>query len=501
MTTAIGTTPASRGAGAYSTAIGEYIAGALDDELPTDLVEWMKLLVLDSLGCALLAAKLPWVQRVLDTVAAVESPGPASVWGHSWQVSAANAAMVNGTAVHGFELDDVGARGHWGSVTLPAALALAEARGGLSGIELVKAIVTGVEIGSRIAESVGNVPHVDVGFHGPGVYGTFAAAATSSYVLGLNAEQSVNAIATAAQFAGGLMAVHHGGMGKRLLLGKAAHSGVFAAQLAEHGFTNVDNVFECGYGSFPEAFCGGRDTYDLTRLTDGLGRDYRAYGVNYKMWACRVPIHPALEAVRSLRLERQLAADAIGRVEVGLVEGAYKAVGMDYHPSTVTAAQLSLQYCLAVMLLDNDVSVRQFDEQRIADPKVLDLISRINVRLLDSDGEQAYLKQTTLDFTLKDGERVSSTGFQRAPGSDPITAEDVVAKFRRTTANALESAAQDEVISLCAQLETLADVRALLEPIGPRSMTRPEFRARTALIADNSNPQIREGAGHGPDDG
>lgn len=459
-------TPAGEDGFGYSVAIGEYVASARGTQLPADLVDWMKLLVLDSIGCALLAHRLPWVERLLDTLVAVEAPGEASVWGHRARLSAANAAMVNGTAVHGFELDDVGARGHWGSVTVPAALALAETGSPLSGAEFLQAVVTGIEVGSRVAECVGNVPHITCGFHGPGVYGALAAAATSAFTLGLDSERSVHTIAHAAQFTGGLMASHHGGMGKRLLQGKGAHSGVLAAQLAAHGFTNVTNVFECGYGSFPSAFSGGRDTFDLARLTDGLGTTWRSRRVNFKMWACRVPIHPALESVRALRAQRTLDAGDIERVDVGLVEGAFKAVGSPYRPSTITAAQLNLQYCLAQLILTGDVSVPQFTEEAIRDPRVLDMVSRIHVHEETSNPDgAAFLPETTLDFTLTGGEHVRQAGAQRSPGNNPIERHDVVEKFRRTTAGVLDTAGQERLIALCDGLDALADARELLEPV------------------------------------
>ena len=86
--------------------------------------------------------------------------------------------MINGTAVHAFELDDIGPGGHNGSVTLSSALAIAEHRGGLSGAELINAIVVGIETAARVNECVGRVPHEGLGFHGPGLYGTFASVAS-----------------------------------------------------------------------------------------------------------------------------------------------------------------------------------------------------------------------------------------------------------------------------------------------------------------------------------
>lgn len=267
--------------GIYTRGLAEYIVASRAEPLPDDLRGVrIKLLTLDTIGCGLLASPFPWTQRLLETVDATEAPGPSLIWGSNKRFSPANAAMINGTSVHGFELDDVGV-GHNGSVTTTVALALADVgAASLSGADLLRATVTGIEVSARVNDCAGRVPHVKMGFHGPGLFGAFTAMGTAAYVLNLNAQQAVHAIGNVAQFTGGLMGTHHGGMGKRLLAGKAAHSGTLAAQLAQHGFTNVDNIMECGYGSFPSAFSGGQDTFSLDALTRGLGEgDFRAYAV------------------------------------------------------------------------------------------------------------------------------------------------------------------------------------------------------------------------------
>ena len=203
-----------------------------------------------------------------------QAAGTSLVWGTSNRFDPASAAMANGASVHGFELDDVGAGGHYGSVTLTVALALVDAGHVLSGPELLKAIVAGIEVASRVSECLGQVPQVRCGFQQPSLIGTFAAASTAASTLSLDTAQCISAIGTAAQLSSGLMATQHGGMGKRLAAGKAAQSGAQAAQLAAQGFANVDNIFECGYGSFPSAFSGGRDSYDLTKLDAGLGKSF-----------------------------------------------------------------------------------------------------------------------------------------------------------------------------------------------------------------------------------
>jgi len=241
--------------------------------------------------------------------------------------------MLNGTAVHGFEIDDVGAGGHNGSVTLPSALALAQHSTGLSGKELINTVVVGIETASRVNRCVGRIPHVEMGFHGPGLMGTFAAAASASRTLRLNPEAVVYALGHAGQQAASLMFTHHGGMGKRLLAGQAARAGTLSALLAAHGFTNADNVFEAEYGGFCAAHTGNRrpPAYDLTQLTRGLGTDYHTLGANFKMWACRIPNHATLEAIKELRQQHPIPPEEIQEVRIRLGKGYFQNVGWPSH--------------------------------------------------------------------------------------------------------------------------------------------------------------------------
>jgi 2-methylcitrate dehydratase PrpD len=263
------------------------------------------------------------------------------------------------------------------------------------------------------------------------------------------------------------MAVQHGGMGKRLLAGKAAHSGVLAALLAARGFTNVPDIFEREYGGFCSAFCGGQPVYDLSRLVKGLGEEWFTPRVLFKMWACRVPIHPALEALRALRRDHPLPPDEVEQVTVWLDEGAVKAVGFPWTPTTITSAQLNLAYCCAVFLLENDVSIDQFREEKLADPRVLDLAARVKaVHDPGLEGGPGLGRRARVQVRLRDGTVLTAVGEVRGGPENPITRADVEAKFRKLTQATLPPAAQDRLIRTCARLETLADTVELADLLG-----------------------------------
>jgi 2-methylcitrate dehydratase PrpD len=265
------------------------------------------------------------------------------------------------------------------------------------------------------------------------------------------------------------MFTHHGGMGKRLLAGQAARAGTFAALLAVHGFTNADNVFEAEYGGFCAAHTGNRrpPAYDLTQLTKNLGSDYHTLGANFKMWACRVPNHATLEAIKELRQKHPLPPEEVAQVQIRLSKGYFQNVGWPYEPTTITSAQLNLHYVAAIMLLENDVFVDQFTESKIRAPKVLDMIQKLRIIHDPSmDGMEAA-EGNPVEITLKDGTVLSAWGRVQNSVQRPTTHADVLQKFRKMTAARLSTAAQDEMIALCGRLETVEDATVLVAMMEP----------------------------------
>ena len=219
--------------GPQTRALAEHISGSTFGDLPESVVDFAKLLILDTIGVGIYGTTLPWSERLRATAQAMEAPGRVSAWCTPLKFSAPTAAMINATAIHAFEIDDVGPGGHNGSVTLSSALAMAQHGVKLSGAGLINAIVLGVETAARVMNSVGRIPHEGMGFHNPGLMGTFASVASASSVLGLKADDVVHALGHAGQQAASLMFTHHGGMGKRLLAGQAARGHVCRAARTE----------------------------------------------------------------------------------------------------------------------------------------------------------------------------------------------------------------------------------------------------------------------------
>ncbi|HEY1311239.1 MAG TPA: MmgE/PrpD family protein, partial [Pseudolabrys sp.] len=259
----------------HTSAIANFIAQVEYENIPDEVIGRIKLLILDSLGCALYGNDLEWSRILRATLGRLDTTKACRVWGTNELLSAPHAALVNGTLIQSFELDDVHRQGvlHVGAVTLPPLLAVTEIRPGMSGRDFLRAAVAGYEIGPRVGKCMGP-QHIGQGWHSGATVGVFSAAAGAAAALRLTAEQTVHALGIAGTQSAGLMAAQYGAMVKRMHAGRAAQSGLYAALLAARDFTGIADVFEAPYGGFCTTFSRSTDRFDLTQLSSGLGERF-----------------------------------------------------------------------------------------------------------------------------------------------------------------------------------------------------------------------------------
>jgi len=437
------------------------------EDLPAEVVERMKLSVLDSLGCVLFGTSLPWTERVLDMVRAEGGVPVASVFGVDTKTSISQAVLVNSTAGHAFELDDIHKESivHPGSIAVPVALAFSEARRPMDGRELIAAIVAGYEIGTR----VGNAATMSLfyrGFHPQGSSGVFVAAASAARSMRLNAGQTQHALGIVGSQAGGLMAAQEGAMVKRFHSGRAAQSGVYSALLAARGFTGISDVLEAGYGGYLSTYSGEPNP---ARLTDGLGTVWETAKIGYKPHASVTSIHTALDALAHLMRENHLKADDIESVDAALSNMTHVHCAWEYKAQGVTAAQMNLAYGLAVIAVDGVAFVEQYREDRLRDPRLLDFIGRVSARIdpeIDAMGP-AYRHAARITVRTRDGRTLRHEILnRRGSPENPLGREDIEYKFRQVTASVLSKRHIDRVVELVAQLEKLGDLQELIAILG-----------------------------------
>jgi aconitate decarboxylase len=436
-------------------------------EIPSEVIERIKLSFIDGLGVCLHGATLPWTRRVRDVVMEEGGTPVASLWGSGVRTSLTNAVLVNSTAGHAFEMDDIHKESivHPNSLAVPVALALAEADRTLTGREIVTALAVGYEVGLRVGNAATTSLFLN-GFHPQGTSGAFVAAATAGRLLRLDATQLQNALGIAGSMGAGLMAAQEGAMVKRLHAGRAAQGGVLGALLAKKGFTGILDVIEAGYGGFLSSLSR---TPNVSRLTEGLATDWEAGKVGFKMYPNVTSIHSALDALRAILIEERLAPAQIEEIEVGCGQMTFVHTAWEYRPVGITAAQMNIYYGLAVMALRGDLSAVDYTDSAISDPAVLAFIPRIKVSV-DQEIEAmgpAFRHAARVVVRTADGRTFTrEIHHRRGSPENPVNRQDVERKFTSNVEALLGHASIDRLKQLASQLEVLPDAGELIKIMG-----------------------------------
>jgi 2-methylcitrate dehydratase PrpD len=455
----------------YTRGIARFVSGLRYEAVPAEVRERIKLLILDALGCALYGAHLEWARILKDTLGKLDQNKSCAVWGTAGRLSAPHAALVNGTQVQGFELDDVHRAGvlHVGAVVLPALIAIAEMRRDLDGREFLAAAVAGYEIGPRVGLCMGP-EHIGQGWHSGATVGVFSATAGAARGLRLDADKTVHALGIGGTQAAGLMAAQYGAMVKRMHAGRSSQSGLYAALFAEGGFTGIENVLESEYGGFCTTFSRSTDRFNLAELTAGFGEVWQTMGVALKFYACVGSNHTTLDAVRELQEKEPFGARDIERITVFGSRVTMDHVGWKYRPQGLTSAQLNLPFCVATWLLEGDCFVDQFSDGIVADPARMALAEKVQVRHDDAITAKGarFRHMVRVEVELKDGRRLQSVK-EAARGSERNFAStaDIVDKFEKLAVHALPKARVAELRDAVLGLETLPDAGRIAELLVP----------------------------------
>jgi len=456
----------------YTRGIAQFVSGLTYDKVPPEVLSRLKLLMLDSLGCALYGADLPWTRMLQNTLSTVDTTRACAVWGTDKKLSAPHAALVNGTQVQGFELDDVHRAGvlHVGAVVLPALIPLTEMKAGMSGKEFLAAAVAGYEIGPRVGLCMGPA-HIASGWHSGATLGVFSAAAGAARGLKLDTDKTVHALGIAGTQAAGLMAAQYGAMVKRMHAGRSSQSGLYGALFAEAGFTGIVNVLESEYGGFCTTLSQSQDKFDLKELTAGFGSVWQIMGVALKFYSCVGSNHTTLDAIREMQAERPFGADDVKKIVVHGSQVTMDHVGWKYVPQGLTSAQLNLPYCVATFLLEGDCFVDQFTEDKVADPVRMKHAEKVQVAhdaAITALGAK-FRHKVRVEFFLNDGTRMERT-VESGRGSEHKFASeaDVVAKFEKLAAKALPKSQAAELCEAMLTLEKLPDAARIAQLLARR---------------------------------
>jgi 2-methylcitrate dehydratase PrpD len=437
------------------------------EDIPADVVTYVKELILDSLGVILFGNQTPWARMVAEMAAESEAAPRSTIFGRPIKTSAALAALANATGGHSFEYDEVhrDSATHPGSIIVPVVLALAQSEGHRNGRDLITAAVAAYEVGCRIGMTTG-MGLFYRGHHPQGSVGVFFAATAASKVLRLDATKTQHALGIAGSHASGLMAAQEGAMVKRMHAGTAAQNGVYGAVLAQKGFTGIENVLEASFGGFINTFS---ESPRIEHLMAGLGTSWETLNIGYKPYSTVASIHSSLDGLLTMMRDNQLKADDIESLDIGCTKLTYHHCAWEYKPTGLTAAQMNLFFCLAMIAIDGDAGINQFKEDRLKDPEVLALISRITAHIdneIEAKGRK-HRYEVTLNLKTKDGRKFERREYHRRGTKEyPPHPGDVEKKFMTLVGEVFDLDIAQRLLSFIRNLEEKKSLDELFELLG-----------------------------------
>lgn len=433
--------------------------GARFHEAPTDaaLLHHARRAVVDFYA-AMLPGAVEAPAKLLEQVYASETGHGKARLATGATTNARVAAMVNGTAAHTVEVDDIfkDAIYHPGAPVIAAALAVAEETGA-SGLRFLQAVIVGYEVSTRIGAALGR-RHYKF-WHNTGTVGTFGAAAAAASLYGLDATRFAHALATCATFASGLQqAFRMDSMSKPMHAGHAAECGVSSAQMARAGIIGSLDVLD-GEAGLGKAMSDGPD---WTKAVATLGREFNVARMTFKNHACCGHTFSPIDA--ALQLQQQLGAKAadIEQVTVATYSPALDVAG-NPSPKTAAEARFSLPFVVATALLHGSVRLAAFSDARLADPAIRALMARIRLEVEPTlDAAFPGQRAARVEMVLKNGERASYTQPHRKGDPElPLTDEDLGAKFRELAEPVMGPAAAGALLAQLWKLEAAAGMPAI----------------------------------------
>ena len=455
------------------------------EDLSQDAIYQAKRFLLDSLGCALGGYQQQDVKIVLTMLDEIAGRGPATVIGSGKKIDPISASLANALMIRCMDYNDI----YWKqdpshpSDIFPAALACCE-RVNNDGKELIVGLVLGHEFEMRFCEAA--VPGIrERGWH-HATLTAFVSPIVAGRVLHLAWEQIQHAIGISASRHCTLGAVTAGKltMMKNTVDPLATQSGVFAALLAEKGYTGPEHVVD---GKEGLAQCFGPE-WKLNLLTEALGSSWRITQCGMKGFPTEALTHTPISAVLDLVKENDLKPDQVQKIQIRSLARAADILSdpSKYDPRSKETADHSLPYVIAAALVDRQVTPVQFSMEKIIDPEIRAQLRKIEV-IADPEIEKAFpaLQRAVVTITTLEGRTFTKQlDFPKGDPRNPLTDQEVEEKFSALAEGVLSKAAQKKVKDAIWNLENLNSVSQLMRLLKSNVRTRRPFRARVQANKD-----------------
>lgn len=452
----------------HANTFADFFAGLSLRDVPGTIVNRAHRVVLDSLGCGLFGATQAWSRAAVQAAALDRSSGVCTVFAHTEEYSAPLAALCNGIATHGYELDDLISEAvvHPGAIIVPAVLAAAESTGA-RGERAVLGVIAGYEMMARLGMALGLEP-AKRGYHTTGITGPIAAAVAVGVTLGFTADRLLSAIGLACSTAAGIKSFaggSGGGMVKRMHAGRSAEAGVRLCQMVDCGFDGPRAAIEGRFGLL-EVLSGS--TAAPGQLSAALGTRWALEQVWVKVYPMCGLIQAVAQVLGEIKHQHSINPSDIARVRVGVSHHGVRH-NSERFPADTMAAQYSIPYCVGVALAGDPADPDSYATNRLTDSVTLKIAENTEL-YVDDEVEAAYPARfgARVSVDLCDGQHFERCELDpHGTPEHPCTDEELRQKFRRLARVSCTDAHLDavtELVSRIEHLETLQPLSAALRP-------------------------------------
>jgi 2-methylcitrate dehydratase PrpD len=458
----------------YTRTLANYAANLKFEDLPREVVEQAKLLTLHVIGVAIAGSQL---KQGKDAIALAKKMGgdkrESTILSDGTKVSSVQAAFANGTLADVLDWEDCSWTGHPSAGAIPAALAVGEDIEA-SGREYITSVVAGYEVYQRIAMAIQPTRQY-YQKHGWGLttWQIYAAAIPAARLMKLDENKMAHAIGiagTLTPITNRKVAVSRSDM-YHYQHGLTARDGIVAALVAQSGINGLDDMLDGDIG-----YCNTMsDQCRWGWLTKGLGKDYLIMETLFKHWPVNMWVQQFIDLVDSIRKEEPIRVEDI--VEIIVMPNFHKeASRMIFRPegySGIADAQFSIPYCIAVSLLDHKPGPNWFTEEKLKDPDVLDLASKVRAEGLDISPLDAFAvfqngdyPMASVEIVARNGRRISkAVQFPKGHPKNRLSEEEFINRFTETASFALKTNQVERVLNTVLALQDVVDINEVTEPM------------------------------------
>lgn len=447
--------------------IAEFICGLRFDQLAKEVTDNIKNCVLDAIGNVMGGLSASETKAIYSAITIHDQTPGATIWGIGKKVSVANAAFVNAVANDGWDFSAAGADASIQTTVVPAAVAMAEEKK-IDGKRLIAAITAGLESQWRVAMALDSkgAAFRQKGFYITSVSGALGAAAACSKILNLDKNQTAMALGLGASEALGprYCAAAGGVRGKVLFCGISAYMGLMAAYMAKEGLTSVVDVMEADQ-AFLTTFS---DSSKIDMTTWKLGEEFFSKYLCYKLYPCVRYIHPYLDAVLKIRREHNVKPENIEKM-AAYHPPEYSGIIRHGPPKDIWGAQSHLAWTVAAAIIDGEVMIDTYTEERLKDPQVWELAQKLEY--IEDPKMKTRFKYTALPpfavpgdlkVRMKDGSEYMEK-VEQPSGVAPATYEDIYKKFVKQAGKVVSKDRIEQIAETCKSLERLEDISELVQ--------------------------------------